>query len=71
MFSTILAYAVFGFTSLVLVAIVYDNLRPRSDMEKLAEDIQAIRRGYRTVFSFWKTLVVFMIWAATGIYLFG
>lgn len=71
MFSTILAYAVFGFTTLILVAIAYDNLRPRSELEKLAEEFQAIKRGYRTVFSFWKTLVVFLIWAATGIYLFG
>lgn len=71
MFSTILAYAVFGFTTFVLVAIAYDNLRPRSELEKLAEDFEAIRRGYRTVFSFWKTLTVFLIWAATGIYLFG
>jgi hypothetical protein len=71
MFSTILAYAVFGFTTLILVAVTYDNLRPRSELEKLAEDFEAMRRGYRTVFSFWKTLAVFLIWAATGIYLFG
>lgn len=71
MFSTILAYAVFGFATLVLVAIIYNTLRPRSELEKLAEDIQTIRQGYRTAFSFWKTLVVFLIWAATGIYLFG
>lgn len=71
MFSTILAYAVFGFTTLILVAVIYDNLRPRSELEKLADEFQAIERGYRTVFSFWKTLVVFLIWAATGIYLFG
>ena len=36
MFSTILAYAVFGFTTLILVATTYDNLRPRSELEKLA-----------------------------------
>lgn len=71
MFSTILASAVFGFTTLLLVVVAYDNLRPRSDFEKLVDDIEAVRRGYRRVFSFWKTLVVFLIWAATGIYLFG
>lgn len=71
MFSTILAYAVFGFTALILVAGAYDALRPRSELEMRAERIEAITRGYRTVFSFWKTLAVFLIWAATGIYLFG
>lgn len=71
MFSTILAYAVFGFTTLILVAGAYDYLRPRSELEMRAERIEAIKRGYRTEYSFWKILTVFMIWAATGIYLFG
>lgn len=71
MFSTVLAYAVFGFTTMILVAAAYEVSRPRSELEKLAENFEAIKRGYRTVFSFWKTLTVFMIWAATGIYLFG
>jgi hypothetical protein len=71
MFSTILAYAVFGFTALILVAGAYDYLRPRSELEKRAEKIEAIKRGHRTEYSFWKILTVFMIWAATGIYLFG
>lgn len=71
MFSTILASAVFGLTTLMLVSAIYTILRPRSDAEKIAKNIQAIQRGYQVTYSFWRVLVCFLIWAATGIYLFG
>lgn len=71
MFSTILAWAIFTISSIVLIAIAYDVLRPRSEDELRMERLQAYVRGYRTTYSFWRILTVFAVWAATGVYLFG
>lgn len=71
MFSTILAWAIFAISSIALLAITYDVLRPRSEDELRMERLQAYVRGYTTSYSFWKILTIFAVWAATGVYLFG
>lgn len=71
MFSTILVWAAFVLSSLVLLSLVYDVLRPRSDLEIQLERLQSYARGYSTYYSFWKVLTIVVIWAASGIFLFG
>jgi ABC-type sugar transport system permease subunit len=71
MFSTILAWAIFVISSIVLLLITYDGLRPRSEDELRMERLQAYVRGYRTSYSFWRILVIFVVWAASGVFLFG
>jgi len=71
MFSTILGWAVFVICTVLLLAIVYDALRPRTELELSMQRLEAYVRGYSTTYSFWKIMAVFVVWAFTGVYLFG
>jgi hypothetical protein len=71
MFSNMVAWTVFGLTSLFMLVIVYDSLRTKSDIEVLAEKLKEIQTGRRQVYSFWRVLVLFAVWVAAGVYIWG
>jgi len=68
MFTTIVAYSVFGLTSLVFVALIIDALIPKNELEKALE---AYRKGYTEKYNFWKISLVFFVWFVSGWFLFG
>jgi hypothetical protein len=70
-FSTVLAYSVFVFTSLVLVFAIIGNLTPKSEVQKLREKLETYKTG-RVMRTDWRKVVFFfLLWAVSGIYLFG
>jgi len=71
MFTTIVAYAAFIIISIIFVALIYEGLRPRSETEKSLERLQAYANGYTTETDWTKIFIPFLIWFASGWFLFG
>lgn len=71
MFSTILAYAVFAFISLVFIVVIADALIPKTKFRREIERLEAARDGYSIRVDGRKVFVLFAIWAAAGVHLWG
>lgn len=71
MFTTIVAYAALIIISIIFVALLYDGLRPRSEKEKSLQKLEAYVNGYTTKTDWRKIFILFLIWFASGWFLFG
>ena len=71
MFSTILAYGTFTVTTLMFLALIIDALIPKTDAQKSLEQLQRQLSGKTTVLDWCKIFVLFVLWAASGIYIWG
>jgi hypothetical protein len=70
-FSIVVAYGVFALTTIILLALIVNALIPKSDLEKLQERLQSIKTGHTTKIDWRKVFVLFLLWAASGVFLFG
>lgn len=71
MFSTILAYSVFIITTIIFLVLIIDALIPKSELEKSKEELEQYISGKKRVTDWRKIFVIFVLWAASGIYLWG
>jgi hypothetical protein len=71
MFTIIVAYVMFGLTSVGIFAIIIDALIPKSKIEKTIELLEGYRSGYSTRYSYRKIGILLGVWFLTGWYLFG
>lgn len=71
MFSTIVAWVVFAVTSLLLVAVMYEAMRRKSDAELAMARLKQVATGKVSKFSLFKLLMLFAIWFAAGVYVLG
>lgn len=69
MFSTIVAWIVFVFTSLIPVFLIIDAILNRDYNERMK--MIAASQGLAYGISYPKMCVVFAVWFAAGYYLFG
>jgi hypothetical protein len=70
-FSIVVAYGVFVLTTIILLALIVNALIPKSDFEKLQENLQSIKTGRTTKIDWRKVFVLFLLWVASGVFLFG
>jgi hypothetical protein len=63
MFSIILASSVFAFSALSILSVIAVSINDRHFYKK--SDIQTGK------FCFWKVSLLFAVWAASGVYIFG
>ena len=71
MFSTILTYGTFTVTTLLFLALIIDALIPKTDAQKALERLERYVSGKTTVLDWRKIFVLFVLWAASGIYIWG
>lgn len=71
MFTTIVAYVMFGLTSVGIFAIILEALIPKSKMEKTIQALEAYRNGYTMRYDYRKITLLLSVWFITGWYLFG
>jgi hypothetical protein len=72
MFSTILAYTTFTATSILFLAVLMSSLIPKTEAEKRMEYLRNYANGKRkTIIDWRKALVAFLLWAMSGIYIWG
>jgi hypothetical protein len=71
MFSTILAYGVFSITTIIFLVLIIDALIPKSELDKSMEKLEQYISGKKRVTDWRKIFVFFVLWAASGIYLWG
>ena len=71
MFSTILAYGTFTVTTLTFLALIIEPLIPKSDAQKALQRLERYASGKTTVLDWRKILVLFVLWTASGIYIWG
>lgn len=70
MFSTVVSWAVFVSTSLLLIAAAYETFRSKSEAEQALEKLNRYS-GKGTKISAVRVLIVFAVWFAAGVYLLG
>jgi len=71
MFSTVVAWVVLGFTSVLMVAVAYEAMRTKSEAEQAMAKLREYSTGKRQRFSLFKLLVLFAVWFAAGVYVLG
>lgn len=67
MFSTILAYGVFTLTTVAFLALIIDAVIPKTDTQQALERLES----YVSVIDWRKVFVLFVLWTASGIYIWG
>jgi hypothetical protein len=71
MFTTIAASAMFIFTSFVFIWVAVDELRPRTSIDLLLEEIKLRKMGYAPGISWRKMGMLAVVWFGAGYYLWG
>lgn len=71
MFSTILSYGTFTVTTLLFLALIIDTVIPKTDTQQALERLESYTSGKKKVTDWRKVFVLFALWVASGIYIWG